>query len=847
MTTLNPDRAEAEQHLAALDPAKDARWCFQTFTDDKQKRKARAEENKLRKKQGKPELKDPLAAWRYGTLADHYDWLVKQNTRGAGVYITVNETDGNGRKKKNITRIRALFDDLDGAPIGPVNNAEIKPHIIVESSPGRFHPYWSFTGRMPLKVFEPLQEALAARFNGDPAVHDLSRVMRLAGFVWHKEGKPFRSRIVVVNGVDLPRASVLLKTFRPAKKKKKDPPPPPRDDDKLQEQWKKLNSEAIRRYSAWVPDIFPNARKTDTGYRVSSADLGRDLEEDLSFHAEGIKDFGVHDMGDWRRGKRTPIDIVEHYLHKDFNEAVRWLAHKLGLNPNDYLPKGKGTGDTTLDAEIERLAKLSRVEYDREREAVAKKFNIRVSTLDQLVAAKNRAKPQPTTDGGLEDNVALQFSAKYVNNVRYVHLWGKWFFWNGVRWVAEDTLHAFHLARELCRAAENADHRTVAAVTGLARTDRRQAAVTSQWDVDPWLLGTPKGTIDLRTGKLFPPKATDYITKITAVAPSDERPCDSCPMWLTFLNRVTNGDEKLQDYLQRVCGYNLTGVTVEDAVFFNYGKGANGKSVYFDTTAGILGDYHEPADMELFVVTHSDKHPTDLASLRGARMVTAVETEEGKRWAEAKLKQMTGGDPIKARFMRQDFFTYIPQFKLNFAGNHKPAIRNVDVAISRRMNLIPWLITIPKEEQDKELSNKLKAEWPGILRWMIDGCLAWQKIGLKPPKIVTDATMGYLGDEDTTQNFFDDCCVIGKDEYDTFAHLWDGWTDWAEDCHEFVGTKKAFGQKLKDKGFQMIRYGADKTNTYLGIRCIRENAKKLKEQEMRRAEAARQGESYFDP
>jgi len=187
MTTLEPNREEGEQHLAALDPSPNARWCFQTFTGDKQRRKARAEENKLRKKQGKPLLKDPLARVRYGTLAEHFDELVKLNERGAGIYITVNETDGNGRKSKNITRIRALFVDLDGAPPEPVNNAEVPPHIVMESSPGRYQAYWCFSGRMPLKVFEVLQKELAARFNGDSSVHDLSRVMRLPGFIHRKE------------------------------------------------------------------------------------------------------------------------------------------------------------------------------------------------------------------------------------------------------------------------------------------------------------------------------------------------------------------------------------------------------------------------------------------------------------------------------------------------------------------------------------------------------------------------------------------------------------------------------------------------------------------------------------
>ena len=146
-------------------------------------------------------------------------------------------------------------------------------------------------------------------------------------------------------------------------------------------------------------------------------------------------------------------------------------------------------------------------------------------------------------------------------------------------------------------------------------------------------------------------------------------------------------------------------------------------------------------------------------------------------------------------------------------------------------------MTIPDSEVDKGLTAKLKKEWPGILRWMLDGCSVWQKEGLKPPKIVTDATREYLASEDTVGNFFDDCCVIKKGEWDTFEHIWDGYVDWCEDCHEYIGTKKAFGQKLRDKGFQTTRQGG--ALIYLGIRCIRENAKKLKAEAARKAEEAR--------
>jgi putative DNA primase/helicase len=222
--------------------------------------------------------------------------------------------------------------------------------------------------------------------------------------------------------------------------------------------------------------------------------------------------------------------------------------------------------------------------------------------------------------------------------------------------------------------------------------------------------------VDLRAGKARPHRAEDYITKITAVGPLGD-----CPLFLAFLDRITGRDNELVAYLQRVLGYGLTGLTREHALFFGYGTGARGKSVLLSTVAGILGDYHKTAPIETFTATNGDRHPTDLAGLRGARLVTATETEEGRRRAESRIKQLTGGDTVSARFMRQDFFEYRPTFKLFIAGNHKPSLRSVDEAIRRRFHLIPFAVTIPPEERDGELAEKLRAEWPGILAWMIAG------------------------------------------------------------------------------------------------------------------------------
>jgi putative DNA primase/helicase len=528
-----------------------------------------------------------------------------------------------------------------------------------------------------------------------------------------------------------------------------------------------------------------------------------------------------------RGRKRLDLaDIIKNgeggHFGDDRSKAVWWAV-------NELIRRGK-SDDEIVAVLLDRDNRISDQVYDQKQGA--EKYARR--QVEQARSLQTAAGP----DGGLEDGVALEFSTLHARRLRYVALWNKWLQWNGVYWVFEDTLHAYDLSRELCREAGNAKAKTVAAVVTLARADRRQAATVDQWDADLWLLGTPNGTIDLRTGALRPPNPGDYITKVTSVAPGG-----ACPLWLKFLERVTNNDAERQEYLQRVCGYCLTGSTKEEALFFFYGKGANGKSVFLRTVAGIIDHYHKMASMEMFVVTRGERHPTDLAMLRGARLVTAVETEEGKRWDEAKLKALTGGDPIAARFMRQDFFEYIPQFKLMIAGNHKPAIRSVDEAIRRRMNLVPFTVTIPEKERDQELSNKLKAEWPGILRWMIEGCLAWQRDGLKPPKAVTEATDKYLESQDDLQAFIDESCAVAKNESDSVEHLWDGWTDWAEDCGEFVGSKRRFSQRLQDKGFVPVRLGAGSLRHFQGLRCLRENAKKLAEEARRKArEAEAKGE-----
>jgi len=429
-----------------------------------------------------------------------------------------------------------------------------------------------------------------------------------------------------------------------------------------------------------------------------------------------------------------------------------------------------------------------------------------------------------------EDNVALRFSQIYADDLRYVAPWGRWMRWNSQRWIHEDTLEVADFARKVCRsvaayvrtdvqltpkqqqtvANKYGAAQTVSNIERFAKADRRHAATIAQWDADIWALNTPAGVVDLRTGALTSGAREAYMTKITRASPGG-----ACPAWIAFLHTATAGDADLIGFLKRMAGYCLTGSTRDHALFFVYGTGGNGKGTFLNTLQWILGDYNRTAGMDVFTEKKHDSHPTELAALMGARMVTAQETEEGKRWAEARIKALTGGDPITARFMRQDDFTYDPQFKLVIAGNHKPGLRNVDEAIKRRMHLIPFTVEIPESKRDTRLSEKLRAEAGGILAWAIEGCLEWQQTGLQAPAAVIAATDEYLEQEDQFANWITDSCEVGN-----YAHaakpLYLSYKAWADRAGEFAIPQKRWSAKMIAKGF--TKKETSGANMYCGIR-----------------------------
>lgn len=431
------------------------------------------------------------------------------------------------------------------------------------------------------------------------------------------------------------------------------------------------------------------------------------------------------------------------------------------------------------------------------------------------IFTSRRFEPSPSIANDIvtEDSAAMQFVDLHGKSLRYCHSSGGWYRWNGVYWERDQTGCAFQWARELARQlGEDQDKRSryitnktsfASGVERFCKSDPAVAVTIDYWDRDPWLLGTPGGTVDLRTGVLCDSRHEDGITRSTSVAPADRA---NCPLWLRFLNEATGGDAELIRFLQQWCGYCLAGITREHALVFVYGPGGNGKSVLINIVTSILFNYATTAAMDTFTASHSDKHPADLAMLRGARLVTASETEEGRAWAESRIKQMTGGDPITARFMRQDFFTYTPQFKLTIIGNHKPVLHNVDDAARRRFNIVPFVLQ--PATPDRQLEAKLAGEAGAILRWMIDGCLDWQAHGLVRPASVTAATEAYFSDQDLMGQWIEDACEIQLGNpriWDKSSEMFDSWTDYSHKAGEPPGSKKAFGQAMQRRGFEPYR------------------------------------------
>lgn len=412
------------------------------------------------------------------------------------------------------------------------------------------------------------------------------------------------------------------------------------------------------------------------------------------------------------------------------------------------------------------------------------------------------------------------------DDLRWVGTWGRGLAWDGRRWTQDyeghwaraavktsrvlvaEAMDAVQTALEVDGKAKGQRERLalaikaqsagrIAAMQAVARSHRDIILHHDRLDADRDLLCVQNGTVDLRTGELRESRRADLGTR---VCPTEYQPASLCPTWDAFLLRAMGGDADLVDYLRRLVGYSLTGSVRDHVLIFLYGSGANGKSTFLGAIHSMLGDYATPAPRSILFRAKSERHPTELATLHGRRFVTCSEIEDGQAFDEALTKDLTGGDPIECRRMREDFWTFQPTHKLWIAGNHKPLVKGDDEGIWRRMRLVPWTVTIPEAERDPELPTKLQAELPGILAWAVRGCLEWRSRGLESPAAVVSATKTYRQESDALGEFLRVYCAFDPTERVARKALRAVYETWCEESgSEPLGARR-FAARMRERG-----------------------------------------------
>jgi putative DNA primase/helicase len=410
--------------------------------------------------------------------------------------------------------------------------------------------------------------------------------------------------------------------------------------------------------------------------------------------------------------------------------------------------------------------------------------------------------------------------AAHGADMRYCTAWKVWLVWTGTHWQRDKSRlvmrWAKHTIKDLATLMQQMDNeqcgKLMKHITSSLSTSKLKAMVENAeseagmtvepdtFDRDPWLLNCANGTIDLRTGTLRPASREDYLTRCLSIR---YNPQATCPTWQGFLDRVMGGKQGLVAFLHRAIGYSLTGSTIEQCLFILHGPTKTGKSTFLSRLLALLGTYGTTADMESFMHKDRPEIRADLADLAGARVVCAVEAQEGKRLNENLIKQLTGGvDQVKARFLFEDYFTFTPQFKVFLGTNHKPVIKDNDQAIWERIRLVPFVVQIPPGERKKDFDAELHQEIEGILAWAVQGCLDWQRLGdLKPPPEVVNATKEYQEESDIIGRFIADKCVKLTQAEARASALWNAYKDWCEHHGETWVKQTAFGRKLTEEGF----------------------------------------------
>jgi putative DNA primase/helicase len=423
---------------------------------------------------------------------------------------------------------------------------------------------------------------------------------------------------------------------------------------------------------------------------------------------------------------------------------------------------------------------------------------------------------------------AKRLVEKHGRDIRYTPERG-WLVWDGKRWgIDEKSLQMIALAKTTAveifdelkeapdrdllfkHAKRSQSKNAVQAMEWLARS--AVPARITDFDADPWALNVSNGTLNLRTGELREHNRGDLTAKL---APVEYHSTAECPLWLATLERIFDRDREVIEYVRRLVGYALTGLSVEQVIHFLWGMGANGKSTVSDLLLEMLGDYAVVCSPDLIMTRRHGGIPNDVARLRGVRLAIMNETGQGGRFDEAKLKDLTGGDKLTARFLHAEFFDFRPTHKLLIRGNHKPAITGTDEGIWRRLRLIPFTVVIPPEERNPYLLDQLRAELPGVLRWAVEGCLAWQRDKLNPPAAVLTAVSTYRDEADTLGRFIEECCAVRNLAQVKASVFQKAYATFCREADERPIPSKDLPAELERRGYRYQR--TNSARLYLGL------------------------------
>ncbi len=706
----------------------------------------------------------------------------------------------------DIAAVNCLFAEFDAKHFGDDKDAAwhhlqalpIPASLIVDSG-GGYHAYWLFAKPFTLdsddsrEFAKNLQRRWVAAMGGDDGAKDLARVLRVPGTL----------NVKPEYGPNFPTVRVIWTSWRAYQLSELEAvlpapdPMPPRSNPSPSR-----NGHGSAYVRAAVEGELARVRGAIEGSR------------------NGTLNEAAFAIGQW----------IPEYVNR--SDAEMWLsdaARDCGLPERE----AERTIRSGLDAGEQKPRAVP------EREPTGPSLREDQSKAVGVAPAEDTEPEQridlngfPMSDAGNAEVIAALFGER----LRYDHRRGRWLVWAGHRWRPDDNGEVERLAIEAARERRKAaaaipdpaiskrafswaigseNRYRIRAALELAQVIPPIATTGEVYDSDPWLLGCENGVIDLRTGELRDGRQSDCVTMSTGV---HYDPHAAAPRWERFLDEVFNSRQTLIHFVQRYAGYSATGDIREQNLPLLHGGGSNGKTTLVEALRNALGEYADNTCFQTFEMSR-DTQTEDLARLCGRRLVTASETQQDRQLNEARIKAVTGGDPLTARYLYGHLFTFHPSFKLWLSMNHLPVIRGTDAGIWRRICLVPFNVSFEGRE-DKGLATALRAEAPGILRWIVDGCLAWQRDGLQIPEEVRAATKEYRSESDVVQQLIDDHAILPSGMETRTSDLYKAFREWCKENRQGDMTQTAFGRRLSELGIERDRDTSGNHRVYKGIGLI---------------------------